>query len=209
MKSSDLIEELKAEGIHNSRVLDAIAKVPREKFVPKDLADLAYENEALPIECRQTISQPYVVARMTDLLLGNESMQKVLEVGTGSGYQAAVLAQLVDEVFTIERFHSLYATAQQRLMELGYKNIHCAHGDGSLGWPNQAPFDGIIVTAASPDVPNELREQLVDGGRMVIPVGMEFGAQELVVITRIGNRFEYQRFEAVVFVPLLHGKVDE
>lgn len=207
MDGSDLALRLKAEGIRHPAVLAAIAAVPRHHFVREDLEDLAYHDEPLPIKCGQTISQPYVVARMTELLLGDavEPMTRVLEIGTGSGYQAAVLSQLVDTVYTVERYESLYQEAKKRFQVLGYTNIHCLHGDGYLGWPEHAPYEGIIVTAGATEIPNALRQQLTDYGRLIIPVGVQFGSQELVLITRHGDQFEYQRFDPVVFVPLLHG----
>lgn len=205
MRGSTLVEQLKAEGIRNPAILKAIETVPRHCFIREDLQDLAYHDDALPIDCGQTISQPYVVARMTELLLGDTHMGKVLEIGTGSGYQAAILSQLVDQVYTIERFETLAHQAKQRLQQLGYTNIHCLHGDGYLGWPEHAPYDGIIVTAGATEVPKALLEQLVENGRMIIPVGVQFGSQELLLIIRHNDQFEYSRFDPVMFVPLLHG----
>lgn len=203
--SSTLIEQLKFEGIRNEAVLAAMARVPRHRFVRDEMQDFAYADEALPIECGQTISQPFVVARMTELLLGDQKLNSVLEVGTGSGYQAAILAQLVPNVYTIERYETLHEQAKKRFLTLGYTNIHCMHGDGYEGWPEKAPFDGIIVTAGATEVPDLLKEQLADGGRLVIPVGVQFGSQELLVITRHDDQFSVERYDPVVFVPLLHG----
>lgn len=207
--ASLLVERLQAEGIRNPDVLEAIARVPRDKFVREDLRKWAHEDEALPIECGQTISQPYVVARMTELLLSAEAVHKVLEVGTGSGYQAAVLAQLVDEVYTVERIKTLLEKAEHRFEILGYDNIHTKHGDGYLGWPEHAPYDGIIVTAAPTEVPPALRKQLADNGRMVIPIGIPFGTQEIILLIRHGDDFEIERYDFVVFVPMVHGMSEE
>ncbi len=209
MRSPLLIEHLHAHGIRDHRVLEAMTKVPRELFVTEEYKEQAYENEALPIQCGQTISQPYVVARMTELLLGGGKLHKVLEVGTGSGYQAAILSHLVSEVYTIERHRPLLEQAELRFSQLGLTNIYSMHGDGYLGWPDRAPFDGIIVTAATPEIPPSLREQLNDGGRMVIPLGVPFETQQICLVTRHGARFDIQLYGAVVFVPMVHGKAEE
>lgn len=206
---NSLEERLRSEGIRNEKVLQAIAKVPRDQFVREDLKSFAYEDEALPIECGQTISQPFVVARMTELLLSHGPMKKVLEVGTGSGYQAAVLAELVDEVYTIERIKKLYDQSKARFKSLHYKNIHTLHGDGYQGWPEHAPYDGIIVTAAATEVPRELQNQLADNGCLVIPVGVQFSTQELITITRKGKHFKKESYDYVVFVPMLHGTSED
>ncbi len=200
---------LKTEGIHNKAVLRAIASVPRHLFVDEGFQSQAYHNEALPILGGQTISQPYVVARMTEILLGDGHLSNVLEVGTGSGYQAAILSHLVDEVYTIERIKLLYELATQRINQLDYANISILHGDGYLGWPEHAPYDGIIVTAAPPEVPKPLLEQLADGGRMIIPIGAQFQAQQLCLVTRHQDTFEKQFLDPVIFVPMLHDKSDE
>jgi protein-L-isoaspartate(D-aspartate) O-methyltransferase len=185
------------------RVLDAMGSVPRHEFVPADLRHLAYANRPLPIGYGQTISQPYIVAVMTALLdVDNEDI--VLEVGTGSGYQAAVLAELVQRVYSIEIIPELAQRTQKQLRRLGYDNIETRVGDGYYGWEEHAPFDAIIVTAAAPRVPEPLKQQLKDGGRLVIPVGDE--AQELMVITRKGDTFEERRVLPVRFVPMT-GKV--
>ncbi len=208
-KSQDLVEWLKQTGIQNDAVLKAIADVPRDRFVSQEMQDVAFEDEALSIECGQTISQPYVVARMTELLLGDRPLKKVLEIGTGSGYQAAILSHLVDEVYTVERYKTLLQQATQRFETLGYDNIHTLHADGFLGWDVYAPFDGIIVTAAAPELPASLLEQLADGGRMVIPVGTPYETQQLFLITRQGDEFEKQALDPVIFVPMLPGVTDE
>lgn len=202
--SEELVASLKRKGIKNAAVLEAIQKTPRHFFIGPALSSQAYSDTALPIAHKQTISQPFVVARMTELLLAAGPLHKVLEIGTGSGYQATILAQLVDEVYTIERIEDLYKEAKQRLQQLNLSNVFIKHGDGVKGWPEVAPFDGIIVTAASPTIPQYLLDQLTDGGRMVVPIGQP-GYQELQVITRNGNNFDIQISDPVTFVPLLSG----
>ena len=184
------------------RVMAALRKVPREAFVADGMGDQAYANRPLPIGHGQTISQPYVVALMTDLV-EPEAGDKVLEVGTGSGYQAAVLAELVDEVHSIEIVEPLATTARQRLRRLGYDNVRVIHGDGYKGLPDEAPFDGIVVTAAAPEIPPPLEEQLAPGGRMVIPVGPRFSIQSLVLVEKTADG-TIRRHEVlpVRFVPL-------
>lgn len=199
-----LITELKQEGITNELVLQAIAAVPRDYFIPEDISEYAYENRALPIGCDQTISQPYVVARMTEALLAARSLRRVLEIGTGSGYQAAVLAKLVDEVYTVERVQTLYLTARQRLESLGLSNVHCRYSDGFNGWAEQAPYDGIIVTAATNNVPPALLAQLAEHGQLIMPVGSPH-SQELQAFTFKNGKWVMRRLDAVVFVPLLSG----
>lgn len=199
----DLIKSLQLKGIKNRHVLKAIENTPRELFVPKDSIPFAYEDIPLSIDCGQTISQPYVVARMTALLI-EKKPRKVLEVGTGSGYQAAILARLVPEVYSIERIKLLYEKAKQRLEALKLTNIELTYGDGYLGWPEKAPFDGIIVTAAAPAVPQALLEQLNDGGRLIIPVGESF-SQRLHLIDKFKENYKTQYLDAVRFVPLLGG----
>lgn len=202
-----LIKTLKQKGIRNQHVLDVIRKTPRHAFVDEALAHKAYENKSLPIGHQQTISQPYIVARMTELLLNQEEpMQKVLEVGTGCGYQTTVLAQLVEQVYTTERINALLIQAKKRFRQLGLYNIRSLHTDGQWGWETQGPFDGIIVTAAPKDVPKALLSQLKVNGRLVIPVG-ETTRQRLRVLVRRENHFERQEFEPVSFVPLLGGQV--
>lgn len=198
-----LIERLREKGIRNEQVLEVIRRTPRHLFVDEALSSRAYEDTALPIGFNQTISQPYIVARMTEILLAN-APQKVLEVGTGSGYQAAVLAQLVPKVYTVERILALVPLARQRFRSLNLRNVNLKQSDGTWGWPQQAPFDAILVTAAPADIPAALLEQLADGGRLVIPVGGG-SAQTLAVVTRCGNVFEREDIEPVSFVPLVGG----
>jgi protein-L-isoaspartate(D-aspartate) O-methyltransferase len=204
-----LVQRLMAEGIVNEAVLERIRSVPRHLFVDEALSSRAYEDSALPIGQAQTISQPYIVALMTQALIQGDGKpyrpEKVLEVGTGSGYQTAVLSSLVGQIFTLERIGGLQRQARQRLHSLGVSNVRYRHGDGFEGWPGQAPFDGIIVTAAPAEVPPALLEQLAPGGRLIIPVGPA-GCQELIRITRSGAEFERERLGAVSFVPLLEGK---
>lgn len=194
---------LRQQGIRDKAVLQAMASVPREKFVGIHLLEFAYDDSPLPIEEGQTISQPYIVALMTGALM-LKSTDRVLEVGTGSGYAAAVLAEIADEVYTIERHQSLAHQATVRLMELNYHNVHVLCGDGTLGWPEHAPYDGIVVAAGGPEAPRSLIEQLAVGGRLVIPVGPSVREQELVRITRINNDdVEIETLGAVRFVPLI------
>ncbi len=201
-----LIQRLRAEGIEDQRVLDAMRAVPRHIFLDEALAHRAYEDTALPIGQGQTISQPYIVALMTEALLKDGVPQKVLEIGTGSGYQTAVLAALVPDVYSVERIRPLQDKARKRLQLLKARNVQLRHANGSLGWPEKGPFDAIIVTAAPERVPQELLEQLADGGRMVIPVGPG-GVQDLLLITRSGDAFTQKKLSGVVFVPLLGGVV--
>lgn len=199
-----LIERLRAEGIRDERVLSAMRGVPRHIFVDEALASRAYEDTALPIGAGQTISQPYIVARMTEALVHGERPSKVLEVGSGCGYQTAVLAQLVDRVFSIERIESLIPAARERLHALGIRNVRIRHGDGYAGWPAQAPFDGILVAAAPGFVPPALVDQLDLGGRLVIPVGAQ-GEQQLLALTRTEDGLEEEILGRVSFVPLVTG----
>ena len=193
--------QLVSRGITDRLVLDAMRKVPRHKFIPKDLEASAYNDGALPIGNGQTISQPYMVAIMTEKL-GLSGGEKVLEIGTGSGYQSAVLAEIAKEVYSIEVVPSLAERSNKMLKELGYKNITVTSGDGTLGLPNKAPFDGIIVTAGAPFIPKPLTDQLSDGGRLVIPVGDAF-SQTLTIVTKRGDKFEVERSIGCVFVPLV------
>ncbi|HEY2388908.1 MAG TPA: protein-L-isoaspartate(D-aspartate) O-methyltransferase [Candidatus Binatia bacterium] len=194
---------LVARGIRDRAVLDAMRAVPREAFVAGELAEFAYEDAPLPIEAGQTISQPYIVAEMT-VALGLGSEVRVLDVGTGSGYAAAVLSRIAREVYTIERHEELAEAATRRLRSLGYENVHVRHGDGTLGWPEHAPYDGIIVAAGGPDVPKPLLEQLAVGGRLVVPVGPTPREQVLVRVTRTGEEtYERETLGAVRFVPLI------
>ncbi|HEX4051718.1 MAG TPA: protein-L-isoaspartate(D-aspartate) O-methyltransferase [Steroidobacteraceae bacterium] len=199
-----LIQRLREQGITNLAVLDRVRNVPRHIFVDEALASRAYEDTALPIGFGQTISQPYIVARMTEALLEGGAPDKVLEIGTGCGYQTAVLAPLVERVFTIERIEGLQQRAKQRLRELTIRNVRFRHGDGAQGWKTQAPFDGMLVAAAPLSIPETLIEQLAVGGRLVMPVGPE-GAQQLVRLTRREQGIERRVLGAVAFVPLLGG----
>ncbi len=199
-----LVQTLRKEGIKDERVLKAITQVPRHKFVDEALSSRAYENTALPIGQSQTISQPWIVARMTEALLNGGQPQKVLEVGTGSGYQAAILSHLVPTVFTVERIDELLKLARRRFHALRLNNIYVRYADGHLGWPSQAPFEGIMVTAVAQSVPPELLEQLGVGGSLVIPVERN-GQQRLIAVRRTEDDFEETDLGGVVFVPLLSG----
>ena len=199
-----LIGRLRDHGIRDERVLAAIMQVPRHEFVDEALSSRAYEDTALPIGQSQTISQPWIVARMTEALLNGKNLGKVLEVGTGSGYQAAVLSHLVKEVYSVERIKELLKLARRRFHVLRMHNVHVKYADGNLGWPSQAPFDGIIVTAASHTIPPELIEQLAVGGRLVIPVERN-GEQRLLSILRTEEGTEESDLGAVIFVPMLSG----
>lgn len=198
-----LAQKLQAEGITNPQVLQAIANSPRHIFIPEILAHKAYDNTALPIGQGQTISQPYIVAKMSELLLVGGRPQNILEIGTGSGYQTSILAQLTDKVFSVERIKSLQWQAKRCLRAMDLHNVSMKHGDGWLGWASKAPFDAIIVTAAPTQVPEALLEQLADGGRLVIPVGEQ--TQILKIITRTGDSYSEEQVEAVRFVPLVPG----
>lgn len=200
-----LVRRLECQGIADKRVLDVIGNTPRHIFVDEALASRAYEDTALPIGYGQTISQPYVVARMTEALLAGGTLEKVLEIGSGCGYQSAVLAQLVGRVYSVERIGPLLSKARQRLFTLRLNNVHSRHSDGSWGWVDYAPYDGIIVTAAPSAVPEALLAQLAPQGRMVIPVGAQGGGQDLTLVVRDGDEFHQQVLEPVSFVPLLGG----
>ena len=202
-----LVMELRRLGINDTRVLSAIERIPRDAFVPASFKDQAYENIALPIEQGQTISQPYVVAFMTEALEVGQRM-KVLEIGTGSGYQAAVLSKLCRRVYTIERYRSLLKEAEARFAVNKLTNITCRAADGSKGWPEQAPFDRIIVTAAAPELPEVLLQQLAVGGIMVVPVGSDANEQQIVRIRRTGAGFEREALLPVRFVPLVPGMAE-
>jgi len=197
-----LIDRLREEGIQNDSVLEVMRQTPRHIFVDEALASRSYEDTALPIGHGQTISQPYIVARMTELLLASGPLQKVLEVGTGSGYQSAILSPLVGQVFTVERIAPLLEQAKQRHGALGLSNLRYLLSDGSWGWEKHAPYDAIIVTAAPEEVPKELTEQLVDGGRLIIPHGSS-SAQRLSLIVRNGDEFTTTDLDMVSFVPLV------
>lgn len=212
-KKIELIMALRNHGVIDRRVLAAIERVPRDLFVPEPFRDQAYDDQSLPIECGQTISQPFVVAYMTDKLELDER-HKVLEIGTGSGYQAAVLARLCRRVYTIERYRTLLRQAQERFDTLKITNITAMVGDGFKGWPQQAPFDRIIVTAAAPEVPGELLDQLKDGGIMVLPVDVKestFGGkyQKLVRVTKHGEGYDTEDLIDVRFVPMVRGVARE
>ncbi|RVU30214.1 protein-L-isoaspartate(D-aspartate) O-methyltransferase [Neptunomonas marina] len=201
-----LVARLQQQGISNEAVLDVIGATPRHIFVDEALAHKAYEDTALPIGFNQTISQPYIVAKMTEELLASGPLEKVLEVGTGSGYQTAVLSLLVERVYSVERIKPLQQKASTRFKQLGLRNITLQHTDGGMGLTSHAPYDGIIVTAAPDAVPAELYAQLAIGGVMIIPVGGE--QQELLRITRIDeSRYDEVRIETVKFVPLLSGTI--
>jgi len=204
----DLLALLRREGIADERVIAAIDAVPREAFVDPAFCDQSYEDTALPIDCGQTISQPYIVAMMTALLDVGARM-KVLEIGTGSGYQAAVLAKLCRRLYTIERFQKLLRRAEERFRHLDISNITTRFGDGMKGWPEQAPFDRILVTAAAPQVPQALFAQLKEGGLMVVPVGEDSLKQEILRIRAEGGRMVTERLLPVRFVPLLPGTVED
>jgi len=201
-----LVERLRTEGIRDPRVLDQILDTPRHLFIDEALAHRAYEDTSLPIGFNQTISQPYIVARMTELLLQEKPLDKVLEVGTGCGYQTAVLAPLVGTLYSVERIKPLQDKAKERIRTLGIRNVYFRHADGTMGLPGTGPFDGIIVTAAPAEVPPELLAQLADGGRLVIPVG-QGDHQELRLIRRQGAEYLSESIETVRFVPLLGGVI--
>lgn len=200
-----LIQRLREEGIHDENVLGVMSQVPRHIFVDEALASRSYEDTALPIGHGQTISQPYIVARMTELLLAAGPMKRVLEVGTGSGYQTAILSPFVEQIFTVERIAPLLEQAKQKHRALGLNNIRYLLSDGSWGWPQHAPFDAIIATAAPEEIPSELIEQLADGGRLIIPHGAN-SQQRLSVIERDGETLNTTDLDMVSFVPLVREK---
>jgi len=193
--------QIRSRGISDQQVLDVLERVPRHEFVPDEYKSQAYADHPLPIGHGQTISQPYIVALMTELLQ-LESSDRVLEIGTGSGYQAAILAELVEEVYTIEIIEALAAQARERLESLGFDNVRVLHADGYYGWQEHAPFDAIIVTAAPDHIPQPLVQQLADGGKMVIPVGPPGGYQTLWEITKKGDDITKRNVTGVLFVPL-------
>jgi protein-L-isoaspartate(D-aspartate) O-methyltransferase len=201
-----MVDELRKQGIADEKVLAAILKIPRHEFVEEAWQGEAYRNKPLPIGQAQTISQPYIVALMTQALFEGDALRKrLLEIGTGSGYQTAVLAELAPNVFSVERLKGLSETARARLRRLGYRNIHFGYADGHLGFPAHGPYDGIIVTAAAGEVPKALLEQLAPAGRLVIPVGPAKD-QRLRVVDRHARGFKTQDIAAVSFVPLLEGR---
>lgn len=201
-----LVQRLRETGIKSAVVLDRIRSVPRHVFVDEAIASRAYEDTALPIGFGQTISQPWIVARMTEAVLEGAPLLNVLEIGTGCGYQTAVLAPLVGKIYSIERIGPLLDRAKERLKELEIKNVRFRHGDGAQGWPAHAPYDGILIAAAPHAIPDVLLEQLAPGGRMIVPIGAE-GAQELMRITRKEAGLHRERLGAVAFVPLIQGPV--
>jgi len=200
-----MISRLREQHISDQKVLDVMRATPRHMFVDEALAQRAYEDSSLPIGYSQTLSQPYIVARMTELLLAGGPLRSVLEIGTGSGYQTAILAQLVDEVYSVERIKPLQQKARQRLRQLKLRNVQMNHADGGMGWEERGPFDGIMSTAAPEQIPEELLRQLAMDGRLVIPVGGD--RQHLQVVTRTTEGYETEIVEAVNFVPLRPGTV--
>jgi len=203
-RTQTLITQLRQQGIQDERLLQAIETVPRERFIDEAFEHKAYDNTALPIGSGQTISQPYIVARMTELLRLKPT-SRVLEIGTGSGYQTAILAHLVQHVCSVERIKKLQWQAKRRLKQLDLHNVSTRHGDGWLGWPSRGPFDAIIVTAAPPEIPSALMAQLDEGGIMVLPVGED--AQDLTTVRRQGGEYLVETVEAVRFVPLIKGEL--
>ncbi len=200
-----MIDRLQEQGITNSRVLKAMRNVPRHILVDEALASRSYEDTALPIGYNQTISQPYIVARMTELLLEHDGLSKVLEIGTGSGYQTAVLSQLVNTLYSVERIAALLKKAKDNLWDLHFKNVKYQHSDGGWGWPEFASYDGILVAAAPDEVPETLLQQLNIGGVMIIPIGLK-RKQKLHKITRTIEGYDDQVLDSVSFVPFLAGR---
>ncbi|EAR63063.1 L-isoaspartate protein carboxylmethyltransferase type II [Oceanospirillum sp. MED92] len=202
-----LINRLRDQGIKDERVLEVMRNTPRHIFIDEALSHRAYEDTALPIGYNQTISQPFIVARMTEMLLAEGELQRVLEVGTGSGYQTSILAPLVGELFSVERIKPLQDKARQRLKTLELKNVQLKHTDGGMGWAGKAPYDGILAACAPEEVPEELKQQLAVGGRLIIPVGGSEN-QELKLVIRLSeDEFSTEVLEGVKFVPLLSGTV--
>ena len=199
-----LVAQLRKMDIRSEQVLEVIQNTPRHIFVDEALASRAYDNTALPIGHNQTISQPYIVAKMVETLLDGIRPEKILEIGTGCGYQTAILSRLVKTVYSVERIDALLKKARQRFRDLKYRNIRTRHADGNLGWPEHAPYDGIIVSAAPMGVPERLLEQLSINGKLVIPVGRS-GEQELLSILRTEDGFEETRLDWVSFVPMIEG----
>lgn len=200
-----MVSRIMEQGVRNNKLLEVMRATPRHIFVDEALASRAYEDNPLPIGHGQTISQPYIVAKMTELLLRSGPLKKVLEIGTGCGYQTAILAQLVDYVYSVERILPLQKKARTHLWTLKLNNVSYLHSDGGWGWPNYAPYDGILVSAAPPEIPEALLEQLAPGGVMVIPIGSP-GRQELQRITRAESGYDIERHDYVSFVPFLSGK---
>jgi len=201
-----MINRLSEQGISSNKILEVMRDTPRHIFVDEALASRAYEDTALPIGYNQTISQPYTVARMTEVLLEFGRLGKVLEIGTGCGYQTAILAQLVDHVYTVERILPLQRKAKSHLWDLKIKNVSYQHSDGGWGWPDYAPYDGILVTAAPVEIPEMLLQQMAPGGVMIIPIG-KGGRQELQRVVRTDDGYEVEELEPVSFVPFLSGRV--
>ena len=200
----EMIENLLEMGIKDFRVLDAMAQIPRHIFIDEALRSRAYENRSLTIGYQQTISQPYIVAKMTEALIKNRTLKNVLEVGTGCGYQTIIMAQFTKRIYTIERINGLLTRARERFQQLRFSNIRSKHADGNIGWSEHAPFDGIIVAAAPIGVPEALLEQLAVNGRLIIPVG-KTGKQKLLLITREDEGSEKKIIDSVSFVPMLGG----
>ena len=201
-----MIDRLVEQGITSHKILEAMRNVPRHLFMDDALASRAYEDTALPIGHGQTISQPYIVAKMTELLVDQRHLKNVLEIGTGCGYQTAVLAQLVEYVYTVERIYPLHKQAKDRLWKLDIRNVSYQHSDGGWGWEEKAPFDGILVAAAPPEIPEKLLEQMAVGGIMLIPIGKGGGIQELQRVIRTESGYETECLEPVSFVPFMSGK---
>ena len=199
-----LVRRLRDGGIRDERVLETIRNTPRHLFIEEALAHQAYDDTALPIGHGQTISQPWVVARMTELLMEVGKRRKVLEIGTGCGYQTAVLAPFCDELYSVERIRPLQDQARKRLLRLGLAKVQLKHADGGFGWKSEAPFNGILAACARPDIPEGLLEQLADGGRLVMPVGGDH-QQVLTVVDREGDQFHTRSLDAVRFVPFQRG----
>ncbi|MEW6352911.1 MAG: protein-L-isoaspartate(D-aspartate) O-methyltransferase [Pseudomonadota bacterium] len=199
-----LVQRLREQGIQHAGLLEAMRALPRHIFVDEALASRAYEDTALPIGHGQTISQPYVVARMTEALLNSGPLGKVLEIGTGSGYQSALLAQFVDELFSVERIDALLSVARRRFSDLKLRNIRVKHSNGACGWPEHAPYDAILVTAAPAEIPQALLEQLGPAGRLVLPLG-ERGGQDLLLVRRTSEGYVRENLGKVSFVPLRGG----
>lgn len=204
LRRKEMVEQnIAARGVRDELVLDAMGKVPRELFLPKNLREFAYEDAPLPIAGEQTISQPYIVAFMAEALM-LKGGEKILEIGAGSGYAAAVLSEIAAHVYTVERLGQLAESAAATLSDLGYDNVHVLHGDGTRGWPEHAPYDAIVVAAGGPQIPESLKEQLKIGGRLVIPVGTDQRSQELVRVTRVSDReYRSEDIADVRFVPLI------
>jgi protein-L-isoaspartate(D-aspartate) O-methyltransferase len=200
-----VLNDIISRGVKDKATLDAMRNVPRHEFVPQELKQRAYRDGPLPIGYGQTISQPYIVAFMTEAIAPQRDF-KVLEVGTGSGYQAAVLSQIVDSVYTIEIIDALYGQAKKRLKDLDYDNIHIKNADGYYGWENKGPFDAIVVTAAAEFVPPPLIAQLKEGGRMIIPIGTPFATQQLLLVTKNGGKTKTRNLMFVRFVPFTRGE---